>query len=287
MAQTKSPSDPHGGQLNIVFHGTLAFVLDGDVKVVVPEIDKFHIVAGTFREEQPLQKGAHYRLVGVKPASGPAPHVATDANVFLVGVKLQAGAAVFCDFNLQTPAGFRSLDYVNLKGAALPEFPPPFAIPKDVVALTHVMTYDFDDVRSLAILDHKNNRFPWAPKLNGRTGTVNLHVYCDPQDDAAPEPMPAFVQLVGMFGVRLTIDLKAIGPFAAPPEVYPEIRGLEDADEVQDFSHSHPGLAKSAFPIHCGACMVLPPDAPPPPDPPPTPARKLNFSVSIRGEHKN
>ena len=264
---------PRGGTLNIIFHGTCAFLLDGSVRNIIPDVENYTIVAGTFLKERPLEKGARYRLKGVKPASGPAARIATGANIFLVGVSLQPHAAIFCELDLPFPASFRSVRLMDIDKAWFPD-PPPALKFSNELALVHVLTYDFDDPASLVILDKANTRFPWEPKFDRRTKTVNLHVYSDPQTNAPPDKKPAFTRLVDLFGLTVPLDLAAVGPFVSPPNVYPEIRGLEEPQELADYITSHPKPEQVEPPYHCTQLIATAHGT----------SGSLGYSVSVKAE---
>src|SRR5580692_2065218 len=117
-------SAPCTEMLNIIFHGTSAFVLDETIRIVIPNVDKYTIVAGTFLNERPLRKGGRYHLKGVKPACEPRARVATDANIFFVGVSLKPSADIFCELELPLPAAFRSLRLMDIDKAWFPDPPP-------------------------------------------------------------------------------------------------------------------------------------------------------------------
>jgi hypothetical protein len=239
MAEATSAS--RGGTLNIVFHGTCAYLLDGTIRAIIPDVANYTIVAGTFLNEQPLKKGARYRLKGVNKVSGPAARISTDANLFLVGASLRPDAAIFCELHLPQPASFRSLRCMDVEKEWFPS----------QIALVHVLSYDFEDHAELVILDRANDRFPWEPKFDRKTKTVNLHVYSDPAAGAPPEKLPAFKVLMDLFGQDVALDLDAAGPFVSPPAVYPEIRGLEEPLEIQDYNNSRPERAAEEPPYSC------------------------------------
>jgi len=254
----KTTSAPRSGTLNIICHGTCAYLLDGRVRAIIPDVDNYTIVAGTFLNEQPLKKGARYRLKGVTPASGPAARISTGANIFLVGVSLQPNAEVFCELDLSIPASFRSVRCMDVQKEWFPS-PPPSLHFSTQLALVHVLSYNFDDAASLVILDQANNRFPWEPEFDSTTKTVNLHIYSDPQTNAPTDQEPAFATLTKLFGQAVPLDLKAVGPFVPPPTVYPEIRGLENPLELQDYSNSRPQHPAEQPPYHCGKLVGISP----------------------------
>ena len=269
----KASGAPRGGTLNVILHGTCAFLLDGSVRAVIPDVENYTIVAGTFLKERPLQKGARYRLKGVRPVAGPAARIATGDNIFLVGVSLQPHADIFCELDLPLPASFRSLRPMDIDPAWFPD-PPPALKFSGELALVHVLIYDFDDPEALVLLDKANNRFPWEPKFDHRTKTVNLHVYSDPQANAPLDKVPAFTRLVDLFGLTVPLDLAAVGPFVSPPSVYPEIRGLEEPQELLDYSTSHPAPEQQTPPYHCTQLIVTAPGT----------SASLGYSVSVKGE---
>jgi hypothetical protein len=263
---------PHCGTLNVIFHGTCAFLLDGSVRSVIPDVENYTIVAGTFLKERPLEKGARYRLKGVNPATGPAARIATGDNIFLVGVSLQPHADVFCELDLPYPTSFRSVRCMDIDKAWFPDPPPALKFSTEL-ALVHVLIYDFDDPASLVLLDKANNRFPWEPQFNRHTRTVNLHVYSDPKTDAIPA-VPALTKLVELFGLTVPLDLAAVGQFVSPPIVYPEIRGLEEPQELADYMTSHPGPEQLQPPYHCTQVIATPPGS----------STSIGFSVSVQGD---
>jgi len=276
----KATSAPRSGTLNVISHGTKAILLDGTIRYIIPDVDDYSIVAGTFLGEQPLKKGSSYRLQGVKPASGPEARISTGANIFLVGVSLQPNAAVFCELDLPIPASFRSVRSTDIKPGWFPTPPPSFQFAAQI-ALVHVLSYDFDDAASLAILDRDNAKFSWEPEFDSTTKTVNLHVYSDPLGDALPK-VPAFTTLTTLFGQKVPLDLSAVGSFVPPPTVYPEIRGLENPLELQEYSNSRPQPAATKPPYSCTTLVVISPTH--------SASRthaatgSLGFSVPVKGE---
>jgi len=251
----KAASAPHRGTLNIISHGTCAILLDGTVRLIIPNVDNYTIVAGTFLSEQPLRKGARYRLEGVKAPTGPAARISTGANIFLVGVSLQPNAAVFCELDLSIPESFRSVRCMDIQKEWFPT-PPASLRFSSQLALVHVLSYAFDDAASLALLDEANAKFPWKPKFDSATKTVNLHLYSDPKGDALPA-VPAFTILTKLFGQEVPLDLAAVGPFVPPPAIYPEIHGLENLLELQDYSNSRPQRAAIQPPYDCGKIVGI------------------------------
>ncbi|MGA2594486.1 MAG: hypothetical protein ABSH32_31695 [Bryobacteraceae bacterium] len=251
MANTAT-SNPRSGKLNIVVHGTVGFFLDGkSVRVVIPTVENFNIVAGTFLKEQPLAKGKTYSLVGVKgAAAGETPSISTGVNIFLVGVEVNE-AARFCEFDLLVPAGFRSVRTMKVRSKWYkPPLPPKFIKPKQL-ALVHVLTYDFEDYESLKILP-EDGEIKWKPEFNDQTKTVNLQIYCDPKSDTAPAPDPPFKNLMNLFGMTtVELDTTAIGRFKAPRNPYPEIKGLENPLELEDYIAGHTAAAAIQPPNDC------------------------------------
>jgi hypothetical protein len=279
-------SAPRSGTLNIISHGTKAILLGGTVRYIIPDVADYTIVAGTFLSEQPLKKGARYRLHGVKPASGPAARVSTGANIFLVGVSLQPNAAVFCELDLPIPASFRSVRCTDVGAGWFPTPPPTLQFAAEI-ALVHVLSYEFDDAAALAILDQDNAKFPWEPKVDGTTKTVNFHIYSDPAAAAPPGNIPAFTTLTNLFGQNVPLDLAAVGPFVPPATVYPEIRGLEQPLELQEYSNSRPQPPAKEPPYSCATLVALPPvHAASRAFVASTPAApgSLGFSVSVKGD---
>jgi|HubBroStandDraft_1064217.scaffolds.fasta_scaffold00079_17 hypothetical protein len=285
MAQPTSAS--RGGTLNIVFHGTCAYLLDGSIRAIIPDVANYTIVAGTFLNEQPLKKGARYHLKGVKVPSGPTARISTDANLFLLGASLKADAAIFCELHLPPPANFRSVRCMNVDQKWFPSPPTSFKFSSQL-ALVHVLSYDFDDPTELVILDKANNRFPWEPKFNHQTKTVNLHFYSDPQTNA-PQALPAFTTLTDLFGQTVPLDTSAIGLFVSPPNVYPEIRGLEEPMELQDYNSSRPQGKAEQAPYNCTKVVGIVQGTAQAPAKTnlaiaATGSASLGFSVSVKGE---
>jgi hypothetical protein len=259
MANTAT-SDPRSGKLNIVVHGTVGFFLDGEsVKVVIPDVDKFIIKAGTFKEEKPLDKGKIYSLDGVREAAAAVtPNISTNANIFLVGVNVED--TPFCEFDLPVPATFRSVRGMNVPKKGnwyTPEDPSQFHIPEQL-ALVHVLTYDFEDYRSLAIRDQDRKPFAWEPEpsFDRQTKTVNLHIYCEPECGTVTGSPPPFTKLMALFGVTVTLDTTP-GNFDQPPNVYPEIWGLENSLELDDYCDSRATAQAIHPPNDCAGTIAL------------------------------
>ncbi|MGO4884384.1 MAG: hypothetical protein ACLP59_26720 [Bryobacteraceae bacterium] len=241
---------PQGGTLNVIFHGSCAFLLDGNVEAIIPDVPNYIFVAGTFLQEHPLEKGASYRLVGVQPAGSPAARIATGSNVFMLNAEVQADAPIYCELHLKLPTAFHSLRPVDVDPAWFPTPPPCFKVPLQI-ALVHVLTYEFEDAAALAILDGSGNKFPWSPEYNSTTKTVNLHIYSDPDANAPPDPFPATTLLTKLFGLDVPLETGLKGPFVSPPNVYPEIRGLEQPAELVDYSSGRPARAHLDPPYNC------------------------------------
>jgi hypothetical protein len=246
----EATSAPRGGTLNVILHGTRVYMLDEGVTIIIPDIANYTMVAGTFLHEQPLVKGARYSLKGVNKPSGPAARISTGANMFLTGVSLVPNAAVFCELDLLVPADFRSVRCMDVQEAWFKSPHPTLQVGYQL-ALVHVLSYDFDDAASVAVVDQAGARFPWEPKFDQATKTVNLHIYSDPQAGAPPETLPAFTELMNLFGQNVQLDPDAVGPFVPPPDVYPEIRGLESPLELQDYNTSRPEHAATEPPYSC------------------------------------
>lgn len=278
MAEAKSA--PRKGTLNIISHGTKAILLDGAVKYLIPDVEDYSIVAGTFLEEQPLERGKVYKLEGVKSGDGPQARISTGANIFLVGVSLHKNAAIFCELDLPIPATFRSVRGVDIEADWFPDSKA-FLQFSSQIALVHVLSYDFEDAAKLQILDEHSQPFPWKPKFDATTKTVNLHIYSDPLTDALPK-VPAFTTLTKLFGQELALDLSAVGPFVPPPTIYPEIHGLESPLEIQEFTNGRPQRAAKQPPYSCATLVAVPPGH--------SASRvlaangSLGFSVSVKGD---
>jgi hypothetical protein len=271
---------PRKGTLNIISHGTKAIVLDGALRYVIPDVENYSIVAGTFLEEQPLERGKVYKLEGVKSGDGPQARVATGSNIFLVGVSLQRNAAIFCELDLPIPATFRSVRGIDIEADWFPGSKA-FLQFSSQIALVHVLSYDFEDAAKLQILDEHGQPFAWKPKFDATTKTVNLHIYSDPLTDGPPK-VPAFTSLTKLFGQEVALDLSAVGPFVPPPTIYPEIHGLESPLEIQEFTNGRPQSAAKQPPYSCATVVAVPPGH--------SASRalastgSLGFSVSVKGD---
>ncbi len=144
-----------------------------------------------------------------------------------------------------------------------------------------MLSYSFEDAEKLAILDQDNARFPWQPKFDNTTETVNLHVYSDPLGEALPT-VPAFTTLTNLFGQNVPLDTAAVGEFVAPETVYPEIHGLENPLELQEFSNSRPQSKAVKPPYNCTTMVAISPSH--------SATRalastgSLGFSVSVKGD---
>ena len=127
--------------------------------------------------------------------SGPAARISTGANIFLVGVSLQPEAEVFCELDLPAPASFRSVRCMNIKNVWFPS-PPPSLKFASQIALVHVLSYDFEDAASLALVD-KSGTFPWNPiRTESGLGSQNRRKICSsprylPGDSRSGKPTGA------------------------------------------------------------------------------------------------
>jgi hypothetical protein len=233
--------------LNVVFHGTFAFLnWKSTLEVLAPIVKDHAYLGGTWRREKELVQGETYALVGVTAESTMPPLEALRIPVISRKGKKKVNRnsdVVFCSFILPPPAQFVAL---NCSGAVTKNdrdggevgLEPLFA-GKDATATTKKMTlvglalvlvYETPDVSAITVPGLK-----WRPKVQagveGKGKVANLHFFAERHMPKGKMKMSsiahradAFRQLVRVLNADLKIS----------SEVKKYDFGLKDCPGVQD-----------------------------------------------------
>lgn len=195
---TKNGKLRMSGTLNTIWHGTFAFVVRSEgIEILIPKVDMHAYYAGNWGHElQELSLGKRYRLEGIKSGDGTA-KFNQDEHVYVRGPLVpHYDRFLRCSWGPLVPKNIFTLQRMQLDRNNFGQpIPATVQIPNRL-GLLHVMTFEFDDLSSLCVLeeaadgsrDQRSVKLPWRPmsvpnEVLGGTGQkciVNLHIFSDP-----------------------------------------------------------------------------------------------------------
>jgi hypothetical protein len=188
-------------RVNVVFHGTFAFLDWGStLEVLIPDV-RFHVYrAGTWEKEKDLLSRHTYTLKGVK-AEAAVPDLSGLGIPLINTDKVRKinrdPALVFCSLVLPPAAKLSALDFLALEDPEQVLFDGKDATEKTKemtsYATTHVLTYDCKSPQDLK-LDGLDD---WTP-VEGPKGFINLHVFAEP-DMRMPTDQHQFMHMLDSF----------------------------------------------------------------------------------------
>lgn len=213
--------------INVIFHGTFAFVAwKHVVEVLIPEVNDHCFEAGTVLSHHedcsctydalclyPLEQGGEYKLFGALPDT-PKCFDSTKC-VALSNRPTIRRDRIRATLNLPHPDQIYSLRCLSNGGLRFFEGVDAPQVQATELATAHVFVYE-----SVAALNHiALEPLPWCPQLN-YYGTANLHVFAEPK-----VTMPAELALHHMedasddlFNLIEGLDLR----IKAPPDGFPK-----------------------------------------------------------------
>jgi len=177
-----------------VWHGTFAFVDRPEgVEVLVPNVSMHAYYAGSWGPGlQELAPGKRFRLSGVKNGNGTAAFN-PDEHICVQGLADDYDRFLRCSWEPMVPKRIFTLQRMKLTGRNFSQPVPAAVHIPGRVGLLHVMTFEFDDLASLSVLDVSGGsdqgvKKPlWRPLAPvGAAGrvqancVVNLHIFADP-----------------------------------------------------------------------------------------------------------
>jgi len=220
--------------LYLCFHGLFAFVFREDhILILTPRIDEHKFLAGAWRNEKGLKKGASYSLLPGTNKSGhanPRPVVSKD-NLHLSDLKNIDAGSSYCQIKVPFPKEFISLRHVQAtftgKSFTAANAPSASSFP-----LLQILKYEMPDTKNC-----KFDGFEESWKPNPHASSQQLHIFAEPPDivpdDHAARAFDALVQIFP--GVDLTLKSK---PGLAPCPLVKEPGSPRDIDLEQELSLS-------------------------------------------------
>ena len=219
-------------QLNVIFHGLFAYVLDDlHVNVIAPNIREHHYLAGEWMQETRLEAGISYALHGVSGAfTMPQPDRGLNAVVPGFTKIDRAPDKVFCSFCLPFPCYLYHLRVVPAPDPTNPAFFSGSDAPNPApgsLAMIQVFNYTFKDASRVRLYPS----VPWVPTTQrfSSASYTNLHIWAEPICNMdINHVIPAFETLASVFsGLDLHVDQGAKSKPDSDPTAAPGVSGYE------------------------------------------------------------
>ena len=186
--------------LNVVFHGTFAFVDRGTtVAAIVPSVMSHVYKAGTWLHETDLRAGTTYTLQGVS-AADKAPDLADLGMPVLSGKRsIRANSnQVFCSIVLPPPVQFVGRRCFSPRnGETVFEGSDGTLATRQMTsyAETHVLIYPCPNADQVSLA-----KLNWKPPAN--QAIVNLHIFAEP---GSPMDMPGNSHIINSFATLMQV----------------------------------------------------------------------------------
>lgn len=252
------------GTVNVVCHGTIAFVVDGDggIELWMPEVNSawdHRWQAGSWANSvlDELKPGEEYSLTGVKPGDGDR-RFDPVTNIHAWPWRSPAPEPPNFDGKLcrrVTLPPPKEIYSVNTVSASLPDTfqNPGDKLVKDLrqIALLQVLSYDCDDLDAVRLSTAPDREpFNWVPpEGNGLTPpAVNLHIFAEPWTyapaatrDSSSYKLPFNVLIDGFKGAgALAMKRPAKGQSGLGDiDPGPAIPGLPESEKLALSEHAH------------------------------------------------
>lgn len=230
VAQSANENNtPHNLQLNVVFHGLFAYIINHDhIEVLAPQVDEHAYKAGTWGKEFRLKETAVYQLQGIH-AEKNAPPLDVRNNLVLKNITTidRSPAKLFCSFILPLPKQIVGLRMVQ-SAPQRPIFLGSAAAQLKTTAVPLIQTfiYQIDDVRRLRLNDSG-----WQPEIINQQ-VVNLHIWAEPDVEMAElsttHAVQGFSQLLALFP---GVDLQLAFSTGAAPDTKTQVLSLNGWEE--------------------------------------------------------
>jgi hypothetical protein len=265
------------GTLNIVCHGTIAFVVSdgGSIELLIPEVnavwDHDYQTGNWAGNLNSIEPGKVYSLDGVQNGDGrqrfdPKTNVVLDNGTPLAGFRRK--------LVVPPPKRISGANYVPVSPAQTfrhPNDPRVASITR--MSLLNVLSYDCPDLDSLSLLAHTGDALQWTPTVvtDGSVTAVNLHIFAEPSTFAPLEKAPAapvqeapFNTLVnnldGAQGLEMLASQPSTGSFAADIDPGDPIPGLPEPEKLalsQHVKYQRYGMLHNVEkPINCSGVVV-------------------------------
>lgn len=286
MPETHATSGPVTWTLNILFAGTMVFVVrskDSDgvpagyIEVLIPQVDLIAQGSGhsykvaTAKPDATaltrddfnlydMTRGSRYQLEGVEPSTGKAAQFAPDMNIFVPGpLSPDFKALLHCSLLLPPPKSITPMRVIkNLSADWFVD--PKHAAAQNVIhskhlALVNLLTYEFTDFKKLRIRDDSNQSLlTWSTRLAPPpNSTINVHVYAEPREWEDAEKMQPFDALVKLTTAQTLAFQQPQVLFRANP-VVPGLTELEGKLDLPTlWPKTHTGFTR---PFNCSPLVV-------------------------------
>jgi hypothetical protein len=168
-------------QINVVFHGTFAFINWGtSIEVLVPDVMHHVYKAGTWEKEVDVEPDTTYNLAGVTVENTVPPLEDLGIAVVKGKRKIRRDEDLIA-FTVMLPppfqfAGKRCFERSDGKSVFVGDDAIPDTKDRKSYATTHVVSYHCDDPEEVQLLG-----LDWTPEPDD-DGNVNLHIFAEPAD---------------------------------------------------------------------------------------------------------
>jgi hypothetical protein len=242
-------------QLNVVFHGTFAFVNWGtSVEVLVPHVMDHVYKAGTWEKEVDVDPDTTYNLVGVAAETAVPP--LQDLGIAVVNGKRKIRRDEdLIAFTVMLPPPFqfaakRCFKRSDGKSVFVGDDGTAGTKNSKTYATTHIMSYHCTDPEELRLLG-----LDWTPEPDD-DGNINLHIFAEPDDAEMVEEghvRNSFHETMHLFHAKLRLRGQKNATFeecACPTAVV--VDGLP-AEQEQSLIERKALFGEGTDPANCAA----------------------------------
>jgi len=223
---TQETAQPGPGWiLNVMLHGTFAFIRDEGAKQIlalIPDIGHHVCRAGSWLAETELLEGNEYELTGVKTGDGTFD---PQRNLIVKFQKRPDRPQPLATLKFPRPKQIASLRVAEIPRTSF-RHPEELASTSDTQHLPtlHVFTYDIENENKLFLKTANGGGHYWEPVFNGNY--VNLHIFSAEDHFEGPSnAVEDFKKCAELLGLQL------------------EFTGTLRASEIPNDSHLPPGVA--------------------------------------------
>ncbi len=293
------------GTLNVVCHGTIAFVVDenGWIELWMPKVDKVwdhRYQAGAWAGHglASLEEGESYELTGVTPGNGKQRFDST-VNICFDCPGDGPDRRKFRRLRLPPPKCIFPANFIPISPAETFEKPDLPGL-KDLakIATLNVLSYDCDDLEAATlqtVAEHK--KLGWIPQVvnDGTSDATNLHIFAEPwtfvplSREAFPKATLPFNTIAESFSGAANLIMKppsaTTESFFADIDPGAPIPGLPEPEKLALSQHAQMQrrgmLHHHEHPFNCGGTVCQLPVLPVGVD---CPRPTKTFAVSLNGD---
>lgn len=268
------------GTLNVVCHGTIAYLVgnDGEVELLIPEVNSawdHRFEAGTWAGDRlaSLKAGEVYRLEGVTPGDGKQlfdPQV----NICQKDPFAPQEPKKIRRLRLPPPKRIFSANYMPVTPAETFQNPADPRV-KDLkrISTLNVLSYDCDNLEAVRLRNGADHEFEWLSEVVGEEPdkSVNLHVFAEPwtfrplEAGHIPDETVPFNALLAGVGGDLNLAMRPpAGSAGGFPGIDPgnPIPGLPEPEKLSLSNHTQMArygmLHNNVHPFDCAGHVSQP-----------------------------